>query len=244
MPHHLIVKPYIDEMYEVLTAQKPSKIIIISPDHFYHGEDTVSPADELEHGFTIHRDLALQYFGKLPIEGYMVRIDARTDELTDFAEKLSKEKALFIFSIDFSHYLDGKIARIHDLMSRDVIESRTIADVKKLEVDSPGSVEVMLRLLQLLNEKMVVYKNTNPSLDAGIETFTNTTHFFACGLVGNPPPRQLKTSMYFAHPREWYLGKTEEDRYLYGYDEVLFDQGGKDKIKVSTGEEETFDYFN
>ncbi len=244
MPHHLIVQPYIDEMYEVLTAQRPSKIIIISPDHFYSGSAAISASEEIEHGFTIHRNLALQYFGKLPIEGIMIRINAKENDLIELAEQLSKENALFIFSIDFSHYLDGKIARIHDLMSRDVIESRSIDDAKNLEVDSPGSVEVMLRLLALLDEKMVVYKNTNPSIDAGVESFTNTTHLFACSSSGTPPARQVHTTMYFEHPREWYLGKTEEDRYLYGYDETVFNTGEQDKVKLSDGTEESFNYFN
>lgn len=245
MPHHLIVERYINEMYGALArAQRPSKIIIISPDHFSTGDDGISTPDEHEHGFTIHRDLVSHYFDKLPVDGYMIRLDASEEDLIALAEKIAKENALIIFSIDFSHYLDGKIARIHDLMSRDVIESRTVADAQKLEVDSPKAVEVMLRTLELLDEKIVVYKNTNPALDAGIETFENTTHLFACSETGAPPPRLFKTSMYFAHSRDWYLGKTEEDRYLYGYDEMFFNQGGVDTTKVSTGEAETFDYFD
>ena len=132
-------------------------------------------------------------------------------------------------------------------MSHDVIESRSIDDAKNLEVDSPGSVEVMLRLLALLNEKMIVYKNTNPSLDAGVESFTNTTHLFACSSAGTPPTRQVLTTMYFEHSREWYLGKTQEDRYLYGYDETVFNTGEQDHAKVEhssqSSEEESFAYF-
>ena len=246
MPHHLLVEDLIKEMYTVIPEAK--HFIVISPDHFNQGTKNISEAKETEHGYTIHRNLIEENFGDVDVEGIMIKTSANTDELKALAERLSTEEAVFIFSIDFSHYLPGQVAYVHDLLAVDIIEARSIDEAKKIEADSPASIEVLLRLAKLKSLNIEVLRNTNPSLDANVETFENTTHLFACSSDGTPQERQLKTSMFFVHPREWYLGKTREDRYLFGYDETYFDQElAKDTavITSSNGEKEfiEFDYF-
>lgn len=225
MPHHLIVEKYISEMYSALEV--PRSVVIVSPDHFSAGEFTISTPVESEHGFTIHRDLVSEYFG-VDAYGIMLRTDVTSEELAevDFGD------ALMIFSIDFSHYLPGSVSRVHDILARDVIESGSVEEARKLEVDSPAAVELMLRVLEQRGEKMLLLKNTNPSWDAGIESFENTTHFFGCGVPGEPGERSVQVSAFFEHPREWYLGKTQEDRYLYGYDTTVFDTGEQDRVVI------------
>ncbi len=245
LPHHALVEPVIRDMYEALAKNSPRKVVIVSPDHFFLGEKDISIPTEREHGFTLHRDWAKEYFPDATVEGYTIKVGA--EGLLEFAKRLSQEDALFIFSIDFSHYLPGQIAYVHDQKSMDVIESRSISEAQNLEVDSPESVEVLLRLLELRDQKMNILRNTNPSLDAGIDTFENTTHLFGCSSPGIAPARQVMTTMLFARPRDWYLGKTEEDRYLYGTDKVLYNQGGLDTavLEYEDGRTETFtfDYF-
>lgn len=227
MPHHLIVESVINDMYDAVDASAYDNIIIVSPNHFNQGMPNITEANEKEHGFTIHREFVSRKWGQKNTTGIMIKTSATTEEMTTLAETLARQNALIIFSIDFSHYLDGKIAAVHDVMAKDVIEARNVEDAEKLEVDSPTAVEVLLRLLTKKNLRMQIIRNTNPALDAGIETFENTTHLFGCAEKGTPPERQLWTTMYFAHPKEWYEGKTQEDRYLYGYDAVFFDQGGE-----------------
>lgn len=249
LPHHLLVEPLMRDVYESIQSQTPEKIIVVSPNHFHEGDAPVAKATATEHGFTVHEDLIREYFGEnVTVEGWMINVGSSSEVLTQFAKTLETENSLVIFSVDFSHYLPGKIAYVHDALSADVIESRSIEDAKKLEVDSPESVEVMLRLAEALNLKMKVLRNTNPSLETDYETFENTTHIFACSTEGIPPARQVKTSMYFKEAREFYEGKSMEDRYLYGYDDVFFDTGEeKDRAVIEYGngekEEMTFDYF-
>jgi hypothetical protein len=231
----MIVEKYIREMYSAL--DEPRSVVIVSPDHFSTGEFTISTPSENEHGFTIHRDLVSEYFG-LNAYGIMLRSDVTSEELIE----VDYGDALMIFSIDFSHYLPGSLARVHDVLARDVIESRSVEEARKLEVDSPAAVELMLRILEQRGEKMLLLKNTNPSWDAGIESFENTTHFFGCAVPGEPSERGIRVSAFFEHPRDWYLGKTQEDRYLYGYDEVTFDTGVQDHALI--GDEAVyFDIF-
>lgn len=256
LPHHLLVKDYIEAMYESLSDQEWQHVIIISPDHFGYGPTPISSPDEREHGYTVHRDFAQQYFPDATIDAYRLQSTTTEAQVLTFVDELLTLEAsydtptLFIFSIDFSHYLPGGIAQVHDFYSMDVLSGRAIEDARSLEVDSPVAVEVLLRLLVAKNEVLVNMQNTNPSYDIGYDTFENTTHVFACstGLVGEAPTRDLTVQMFFANPEDWYLGRTQENRYLYGYDETFFDQGGTDhavitnRAKGSTTEID-FDYF-
>jgi hypothetical protein len=248
-PHHLLVEDYIREMYESLEASE--KIIIISPNHFSTGYPAVAPAND-PFGYIPHEEFAQEYFPKAEIEGWMIKVGASEESLTwltsYLAEQSAEQSATIIFSIDFSHYLPGEVAYLHDLRSIDVIESREIESALSLEVDSPESVKVMLQLLAEKNLSMDVLKNTNPSWDTGIEFFENTTHVFGCSASTTPQARQLHLHMDFAHSEEHYLGLSEEDRYLYGYDTVSFNQGSTDTATITHSDKTTdiyiFDYFN
>ena len=256
LPHHLLVEDYIEAMYEALEDVEWKHVVIVSPDHFHTGPTHISPAAETEHGFTIHRDYAAEYFPDATVEGFMIQTDTSEQEVLAFMDELQafdETSTLFIFSIDFSHYLPGGIAYVHDLYSMDVLGARAIDAARSLEVDSPIAVEILLRLLRAKNVELTNMEYTNPSYDIGVDTFENTTHVFACSSTAlelNPERsgRALTVQMFFAHPREWYLGKTAEDRYLYGVDEMLFNQGGSDRAVIvnhfkGTTSKFTFDYF-
>lgn len=245
LPHHLLVENYIVEMYESLAEISWEHVVIVSPDHFGSGTTAISPADEGEHGFTIHRDYVKQFFPSASVEGYMLKTTATSEEVDRFLTTLlesEQENTLTIFTIDFSHYLPGEIAYVHDLRSIDVLTARDLSAVRTLEVDSPPTAELLVKMLLAKSAVLTNILNTNPSKDIGVETFENTTHIFACSssLGSEPPPvRKLSVDMFFAHPREWYLGRTMEDRYLYGYDEVHFDQGGTDRAVIEVLSEGT-----
>lgn len=251
MPHHLLMKNQMQAMFDELSTQDWEHIVIVSPDHFHAGDAHISTPTETEHGFTVHRDLAMEAFPDATIEGYMLQNEATEEELTAFTEQLAtRSNTLFIFSIDFSHYLPGGIAYMHDLRSMDVLKARDVSAARSLEVDCPVAVEVLLRLLLAKNEVLTDMVNTNPSKDIGVDTFENTTHVFARStlLTSPAPSRELTVDMFFAHPEEWYKGLTQEDRYLYGYDSTHFDQGGTDHAVVTSSvsgaaTEFSFDYF-
>lgn len=248
LPHHLLVETYIEEMYESIADKSTEKVIIIGPNHFGLGQHDIEISQEDEFSFTIHRDFAKQYFPNAEIEGYMLRPEAGIAAIDWLLDEITDEDALFVFTVDFSHYLPGNVSLVHDLHSKDVIEARSAADARSLEVDSPTSIELMLKLMEARGLTMNILLNTNPALDADIETFENTTHQFGCSTSGTPPDRQINSLMEFAHPEVWYKGLTEEDRYLYGYDETTFNVGGEaDQATIEhlNGDTEKyiFDYF-
>jgi hypothetical protein len=247
MPHHLIVKPIIEQTYADMAGQSWPEVIIICPDHFHQGATHISAPSESEFGYTIHHDYALATWPGIPVSGYMIQIDTTEAEVDALVAELTSRDALFIFSVDFSHYLPGDVSYVHDLRSMDVLASRSIDEARSLEVDSPIALEIMLKLMAARGETLDILRNTNPARDAGITTFDNTTHVFARSEIGTPPVGAVHTVMSFAHPADWYSDKTQEDRYLYGYDEVLWDQGGTDHATVSTigqlDQTFNFDYF-
>ncbi len=231
LPHHLVVEEYINDMYEAVG--RPQKLVIVSPDHFSQGKQNISPAAPMEHGATVHETLAAEYWPKATVESWMIKVNTPVEELEAFASKLFKEDALILFSVDFSHYLPGTLARVHDLRTREILETADIGSVLNVEVDSPPTLYVMLKLLELRGEAIQILLNTNPSWDVQIETAENTTHMFGCNAESEVRSRQLHTAAYFAKPHQWYLGKSMEDRALYGYDEVHFNQGGSDYATVT-----------
>jgi hypothetical protein len=251
LPHHLIVESLIEDTYKDLADESWCEVIIISPDHFHQGSAHISTPPESEFGYTIHRDYVEQTWPGIPVIGYMIQTDTTEEEVDNFVSELTSRNALFIFSVDFSHYLPGDVSYLHDLRSMDVLASRSADEARSLEVDSPIALEIMLKLLAAKNETLEIQRNTNPSRDSGIVSFENTTHVFARSRLlapgEHPPARSVHTLMFFAHPAEWYAGKTLEDRYLYGYDEVLWDQGGVDHatVEINGGSDQmfNFDYF-
>ncbi|MEK7073202.1 MAG: AmmeMemoRadiSam system protein B [Patescibacteria group bacterium] len=58
------------------------------------------------------------------------------------------ERTLVIASVDFSHYQPDRVARFHDRTSRAALSYADPALVNDLEIDSPPSLRVFLRLMQ------------------------------------------------------------------------------------------------
>lgn len=190
LPHHLLVENYIRDMYEVL--DEPETVIIISPDHFYQGADPISQPVETEHGFAIHRDFIEEYFN-VPVSGFMIRPGTQKEKLDEFlrnklssylaadiSDKNSGDETLFVFSVDFSHELNGEDSKAHDVESIKIIEARATNEALNINADSPESIYLMLSLAEARAEQIKVLKYTNPALDAEINTTNNTTHIFAC----------------------------------------------------------------
>ena len=177
LPHHLLVEDHIREMYESIST--PEKLIIISPNHFSTGYSEIAPAND-PFGYTPHEEFAQEYFPQTEIEGWMIKLGATEEALTWLTDHLSEQSATIIFSVDFSHYIPGAEAHAHDLHSIEVIESGYTDLALSIEADSPEAIYVMLQLLAEKNLSMEILKNTNPSLETGIELFENTTHLFGC----------------------------------------------------------------
>lgn len=88
------------------------------------------------------------------------------DKLVASLNKMIDEHTIVVVSADFSHYLTSNQADIHDKESIAAIESFDASRVynlpDKANVDSPGSVYTLIKLMQLKNVKNPIFiENTN-----------------------------------------------------------------------------------
>ena len=126
LPHHLLVEDQIDEVYESVSDQNFDKIVIISPNHFGYGFNSIQTnSDNLvsenldvvyaepenydkEHGIYSHYGFIDKYFAKsevLPITIKPGTHKYQLDKLISGLRDLDLRNTLIIASIDFTHQI-------------------------------------------------------------------------------------------------------------------------------------------
>ena len=86
---------------------------------------------------------------------------ADTAALADELINILPPRSLVIASVDFSHHLNRIAASYHDSKSIAAISSFALADLPKIEVDSPQSIAVLLEYLQSRGAEKITWTNTN-----------------------------------------------------------------------------------
>jgi AmmeMemoRadiSam system protein B len=122
-------------------------------------------------------------------------------------QNIDPEKTLVLASVDFSHYQPVSVADFHDEISNNAIRNFEIEKIKKLEIDSPASIAVLLKYLEKIKaQKASLIYHTNSSELLKIPDSPSTSHnffYFTPGTV----PRENSTSMLF-------FGDLMIDRYV------------------------------
>lgn len=147
---------------------------------------------------------------------------------------------LFIASVDFSHYLPDRVARLHDRMSRAVLSSREyLSDLDDLEVDSAESLLVFLRAIDHFGPMRMTtaWNTTSAELTATPDLAETTSHLIALFHQGEPERDNTTTllavgdMMFDRNVRGWMQKEGEEypfarirgaeDRFFRGVDVVM-----------------------
>lgn len=151
----------------------------------------------------------------------LVRVDATPSELTELAtalEQLLEEdpETLLIASIDMSHYQTQEIAEFHDILTQNTIQRKDMEKIRFLEIDSPGSMYVALRLARDLGLAPLIQSHTNSLvISNAILARESTSHFvisFSAATSSIEPP-PVTTEFWHQQPKV----PTEEDRLYHGY---------------------------
>ncbi len=111
-----------------------------------------------------------------------LRIDISEDELQKLRDELVDivpKDTVFLASVDFSHYQTSPVASFHDERTIDVIRSFDMDRIDSLEIDSPASVSLLLKLMDAYGTKHIVHEE----------------HTNAAELVGDPDANDI-TSYY------------------------------------------------
>ena len=104
--------------------------------------------------------------------------DKDLDKLSGLLDRILGENDVVLASVDFSHYLNRFGAQFHDDKSISAIANFNFDTLKKIEVDSPNSLRVLLKYLERRGAmKMSHYKNTNSALYSSFLDYENVTSY-------------------------------------------------------------------
>ena len=177
---------------------------------------------EREHGISALIPLIDQTMPGTKIVPITIRIDSKDHELRSLIDFLQKELAdkdtAVIASIDMSHYLPEEFADLHDARTIDMIQMLDAEQSKSLEIDSPGSMFVILdlaRRLGLGDVRIQAHTNSLRILQALTED-VGTSHVLATFSTGQQATKRQTRTILFAPTGIPSL----EERLYYGHDEI------------------------
>lgn len=186
-----------------------------------------------EHGIHALLPYIHHVWPDIPVVPVIVRIDATSTEREAMAQALVNRlhedpHAILLSSIDFSHYLSIEAANFHDELAEDILKSVSDQQSDRAEVDSPGALNITLRVARLLGlGEVTIFSHTNSLelLKAEI-TKESTSHFIASFSPGYFQPRHKKTVLTLndAHkPEDSFFDQIrgQEDRFFWGQDEIV-----------------------
>jgi len=132
----------------------------------------------------------------------IVRPETTTKESEQLAQviknNIDADKTLILASVDFSHYQPVAVADWHDEKSRNVIENFSFNQVNNLEVDSPASIYVLLKYLELVkaqNSKLIFATNSGKLINKPDEP--TTSHNFYYFTKGEKENNSLINFLFF-----------------------------------------------
>lgn len=175
---------------------------------------------EHEHSVAALIPLIDQTMPGTKIAPIIIRSDSSNQELVSLTNALQKELGdddAVIASIDMSHYLPEEFADLHDARTIDAINMLDTDSSTELEIDSPGSMFVILDLARRLGLGDVRIQAHTNSLRLLKSTVTDegTSHIIATFSEGQPMTQRKSRTILFAPSGILTL----EDRLYYGHDE-------------------------
>lgn len=144
---------------------------------------------------------------------------ARTEQLSVELEKILPKDALVLASVDFSHHLDRFAADFHDSQSVPALLSADFNRIRNVEVDSPQSLEVLMRYLQSRGALHMKYKNTNQAVYGGNVASDDVTSYVFAGFTKGSS--LTSGSVTFLH-----LGSFDADTLESNEGQTLYALGG------------------
>ncbi|KKQ40600.1 MAG: hypothetical protein US58_C0016G0012 [Candidatus Magasanikbacteria bacterium GW2011_GWA2_37_8] len=114
-----------------------------------------------EHSITALTPFIKKTLPNTKILPLIVKYQTPTGTLESLFNKLTDilpSDAVIIASIDFSHYMTWETANFHDELTREVIKNFDYSRIDKLDIDSPASLYIFLKLMEHNKTQKVVYE--------------------------------------------------------------------------------------
>lgn len=215
-------------------------------------DDTVF---ENEHSIYFHSPFIKKFFPRAKILPVLVKWDTpriELDALASVLETLADDHTLVISSVDFSHYNMRYSAEYHDAASYAAIMNFDYDRIFSCEIDSPGSIYVLQRIMTAAGSmRCERIRHTNSEDFIGRTIDNTTSHQYFAFYQGKPEYRKTAAILAAGNilpgdnllciQTQWkwdrsYKPETdsstmqylryirgEEDRFLSGYDLYIFD---------------------
>mgnify|MGYP003969883349 CR=1 FL=1 len=193
-----------------------------------------------EHAIFTHAPFIKNAWPKAKIVPVLLQWEMPQDELDSFAEWLNENlpaNSLVLASVDFSHYIPWEAADFHDLASHATIQNFDFENIYDLEVDSPSSLYLLLKLMQARNSMHAArHDHTNLAQYLTVEEYITTSHQYFSFSPGKINPQKSITVQYFgAIPDEENLQIIDDWNWGESYSEYLRDiQGIEDRFLTGT----------
>lgn len=165
---------------------------------------------EIEHSISADVAFIKYFFPDTTLVPVIVKRGTPQEKLDRLARALDDilpNDALVLASVDFSHHNNRIAADFHDVKSISAIEHFNYESIKRLEVDSPASLSILLRYLEERGAGRMTSWHTNSAV------------------VGGNPGSEDVTSYLFAYFSEGQPKRGEEVVSLLNFGDMMFDRG-------------------
>lgn len=132
-----------------------------------------------EHAIGVEANYIKKIFPKAKIVPMLLSYSAKNRNFSNTVRVLEKNKndIFVVESTDFTHYVDARKAAVNDGISRKLIESLNGEAFTLKQVDSPGTIKLILQLAKAMKLKPEIIEHKNSfEYDGG---FKNTTSYFS-----------------------------------------------------------------
>lgn len=167
----------------------------------HHGVFQEESAFEREHSIAALVAFVRHTFPDARLVPLIVKRDVplvRMERLAQALHAILPPGALVIASVDFSHHGSRFAAQFHDDKSVATIRSFNFESIPKLEVDSPASISLLLRYLQLRGAQKIAYTRTDSATIGGNPLSEDvTSYLFAHFLEGAPERDPAIATLHF-----------------------------------------------
>ncbi len=178
---------------------------------------------EKEHSISALVGFIKNVFPKVKIVPIILKRGVSERKVTELAGELNRilpENSLVIASVDFSHHQNRIAAAFHDEKSISTIGSLDFDSIKRLEVDSTPSIEVLLRYLDARGARAMDYISKNAAeVGRNLSLEDVTSYLFAQfkkgGVLLNPTVSLLEFGGIKSNHRTRELLIEERDPFEY-----------------------------
>ena len=155
-----------------------------------------------------------------------------TETLNNFSQYLIKnvsDKSVVVASVDFSHYMTWPVANFHDELSKQSVVNLDFERMKKLDIDSWGSLYVLSKYLSAKNYGKIAYElhgNSAEFLNNPLLKET-TSYFSPYFIAGEPQKEKIGSLLVFG---DMMLDRNVKNKINQnGFDYILGNLAGQEK---------------